>query len=176
MLLRADMVSGNIQENADLKLKLPHPAVFQRLTGHLHRHIADAFLSVSYTHLDVYKRQESLSIASYPATRFHYQTALNEDTRDVDALVCQTDDYTFGLLILTPPDYYDDAAKAAADQLIASADLIYAERIDLAQTDYFDVLTPERWKYLCHYETTPTENGGYTLTYYNEDIPVLRCV
>ena len=44
MLLRADMISGNIQENADLKLKLPHSAVFQRLTGHLHRHIADAFL------------------------------------------------------------------------------------------------------------------------------------
>ena len=114
-----------------------------------------------------------LVLVPNPATRFHYQTALNEDTRDVDALVCQTDDYTFGLLILTPPDYYDDAAKAAADQLIASADLIYAERIDLAQTAYFDVLTPERWKYLCHYETTPTENGGYTLTYYNEDIPVL---
>ena len=35
------------------------------------------------------------------------------------------------------------------------------------------MLTPERWKYLCHYEATPTENGGYTLTYYNEDIPVL---
>ena len=35
------------------------------------------------------------------------------------------------------------------------------------------MLTPERWKYLCYYETTPTENGGYTLTYYNEDIPVL---
>lgn len=131
------------------------------------------FVSEYYAINGAIDSEESLSIASYPATRFHYQTALNEDTRDVDALVCQTDDYTFGLLILTPPDYYDDAAKAAADQLIASADLIYAERIDLAQTDYFDVLTPERWKYLCHYETTPTENGGYTLTYYNEDIPVL---
>ena len=131
------------------------------------------FVSEYYAINGAVDSEESLSIASYPATRFHYQTALNEDTRDVDALVCQTDDYTFGLLILTPPDYYDDAAKAAADQLIASADLIYAERIDLAQTDYFDVLTPERWKYLCHYETTPTENGGYTLTYYNEDIPVL---
>lgn len=131
------------------------------------------FVSEYYAVNGAVDSEESLSIASYPATRFHYQTALNEDTRDVDALVCQTDDYTFGLLILTPPDYYDDAAKAAADQLIASADLIYAERIDLAQTDYFDVLTPERWKYLCHYETTPTENGGYTLTYYNEDIPVL---
>lgn len=131
------------------------------------------FVSEYYAINGAVDSEESLSIASYPATRFHYQTALNEDTRDVDALVCQTDDYTFGLLILTPPDYYDDAAKAAADQLIASADLIYAERIDLAQTDYFQVLTPERWKYLCHYETTPTENGGYTLTYYNEDIPVL---
>ena len=131
------------------------------------------FVSEYYAINGAVDSEESLSIASYPATRFHYQTALNEDTRDVDALVCQTDDHTFGLLILTPPDYYDDAAKAAADQLIASADLIYAERIDLAQTDYFDVLTPERWKYLCHYETTPTENGGYTLTYYNEDIPVL---
>lgn len=131
------------------------------------------FVSEYYAINGAVDSEESISIASYPATRFHYQTALNEDTRDVDALVCQTDDYTFGLLILTPPDYYDDAAKAAADQLIASADLIYAERIDLAQTDYFDVLTPERWKYLCHYETTPTENGGYTLTYYNEDIPVL---
>ena len=131
------------------------------------------FVSEYYAINGAVDSEESLSIASYPATRFHYQTALNEDTRDVDALVCQTDDYTFGLLILTPPDYYDDTAKAAADQLIASADLIYAERIDLAQTDYFQVLTPERWKYLCHYETTPTENGGYTLTYYNEDIPVL---
>ena len=35
------------------------------------------------------------------------------------------------------------------------------------------VLTPERWKYLCRYETTETENGGYKLTYYNEDVPVL---
>ena len=131
------------------------------------------FVSEYYAINGAVDSEETLLIASYPATRFHYQTALNEDTRDVDALVCQTDDYTFGLLILTPPDYYDDAAKAAADQLIASADLIYADRIDLAQTDYFDVLTPERWKYLCHYETTPTENGGYTLTYYNEDIPVL---
>ena len=131
------------------------------------------FVSEYYAINGAIDSEESLSIASYPATRFHYQTALNEDTRDVDALVCQTDDYTFGLLILTPPDYYDDAAKAAADQMIASADLIDAERIDLAQTDYFDVLTPERWKYLCRYETTPTENGGYTLTYYNEDIPVL---
>ena len=43
----------------------------------------------------------------------------------------------------------------------------------MAMTDHFQVLTPERWKYLCHYETTGTENGGYKLTYYNEDIPVL---
>lgn len=43
----------------------------------------------------------------------------------------------------------------------------------MAMTDYFQVLTPERWKYLCHYETTETENGGYKLTYYNEDVPVL---
>ena len=40
----------------------------------------------------------------------------------------------------------------------------------MAMTDYFQVLTPERWKYLCHYETTETENGGYKLTYYNEDV------
>ena len=112
------------------------------------------FVSEYYAINGAVDSEESLPIASYPATRFHYQTALNEDPRDVDALVCQTDDYTFGLLILTPPDYYDDAAKAAADQLIASADLIYAERIDLAQTDYFDVPATERWKYSCHYETT----------------------
>lgn len=43
----------------------------------------------------------------------------------------------------------------------------------MAMTDHFQVLTPERWKYLCHYETTETENGGYKLTYYNEDVPVL---
>ena len=43
----------------------------------------------------------------------------------------------------------------------------------MAMTDYFQVLTPERWKYLCRYETTATENGGYKLTYYNEDVPVL---
>ena len=43
----------------------------------------------------------------------------------------------------------------------------------MAMTDYFQVLTPERWKYLCRYETTETENGGYKLTYYNEDVPVL---
>lgn len=131
------------------------------------------FVSEYYAIHGAIDSEESIMIASYPATRFHYQTALNEDTRDVNALVCQTDDYTFGLLILTPPDDYDDASKAVADQLISSADLIYAERLDLAQTDYFQVLTPERWKYLCHYETTLTEHGGYTLTYYNEDVPVL---
>ena len=43
----------------------------------------------------------------------------------------------------------------------------------MAMTNYFQVLTPERWKYLCRYETTATENGGYKLTYYNEDVPVL---
>ena len=43
----------------------------------------------------------------------------------------------------------------------------------MAMTDYFQVLTPERWKYLCHYETTKPKTGGYKLTYYNEDVPVL---
>ena len=92
---------------------------------------------------------------------------------NVDALACQTDDYTFGLFILTPSDAYDKAAEKKATELIKSIDFIYAESVDMAMTDYFQVLTPERWKYLCHYETTETENGGYKLTYYNEDVPVL---
>ena len=91
----------------------------------------------------------------------------------MDALVCQTDDYTFGLFILTPSDTYDKTAEKEAAELINSIDFVYAENVDMAMTDYFQVLTPERWKYLCHYETTETENGGYKLTYYNEDVPVL---
>ena len=96
-----------------------------------------------------------------------------EEEKNVDALVCQTDDYTFGLFVLTPSDTYDKAAEKEATELIKSIDFVYAERVDMAMTDYFQVLTPERWKYLCHYETTETENGGYKLTYYNEDVPVL---
>lgn len=131
------------------------------------------FVSEYYAINDSTDSEKALSIASYPAARFHYQTALNEDTREVDALVCQTDDYTFGLLVLTPPDAYNDEAKEAAEYLIASADLIYAGRIDFAQTDYFQVLLPERWKYLCSYETAATAQGGYTLTFSCENIPVL---
>ena len=117
--------------------------------------------------------QEDLTFESYPATKYQYLTAVNEEEQNVDALVCQTDDYTFGLFILTPSDTYDKAAEKKAAELIKSIDFVYAERVDMAMTDYFQVLTPERWKYLCRYETTKTENGGYKLTYYNEDVPVL---
>lgn len=117
--------------------------------------------------------KKDLTFESYPAVKYQYITSVNEEDKNVDALVCQTDDHTFGLFILTPSDTYDKAAEKAATELIKSVDFIYAERIDMAMTDHFQVLTPERWKYLCHYETTETENGGYKLTYYNEDVPVL---
>ena len=117
--------------------------------------------------------QKDLTFESYPATKYQYLTTVNEEEKNVDALVCQTDDYTFGLFILTPSDTYDKAAEKEAAELIKSIDFVYAENVDMAMTDYFQVLTPERWKYLCHYETTETENGGYKLTYYNEDVPVL---
>ena len=117
--------------------------------------------------------QKDLAFDSYPATKYQYLTAVNEEEKNVDALVCQTDDYTFGLFILTPSDTYDKAAEKEATELIKSIDFVYAESVDMAMTDYFQVLTPERWKYLCRYETTATENGGYKLTYYNEDVPVL---
>lgn len=117
--------------------------------------------------------KEDLTFESYPATKYQYLTAVNEEEKNVDALVCQTDDYTFGLFILTPSDTYDKAAEKEAAELIKSIDFIYAEYVDMAMTNYFQVLTPERWKYLCRYETTETENGGYKLTYYNEDVPVL---
>ena len=117
--------------------------------------------------------QKDLTFESYPVTKYQYLTAVNEEEKNVDALVCQTDDYTFGLFILTPSDTYDKTAEKKATELIKSIDFIYAESVDMAMTDYFQVLTPERWKYLCHYETTKTENGGYKLTYYNEDVPVL---
>ena len=117
--------------------------------------------------------KEDLTFESYPATKYQYLTEVNEEEKNVDALVCQTDDYTFGLFILTPSDTYDKAAEKEAAELIKSIDFVYAERVDMAMTDYFQVLTPERWKYLCRYETTETENGGYKLTYYNEDVPVL---
>ena len=71
--------------------------------------------------------KKDLTFESYPATKYQYLTAVNEEEKNVDALVCQTDDYTFGLFVLTPSDTYDKA----------------------------------------------TENGGYKLTYYNEDVPVL---
>ena len=117
--------------------------------------------------------QKDLTFESYPATKYQYLTAVNEEEKNVDALVCQTDDYTFELFILTPSDTYDKTAEKEAAELIKSIDFVYAENVDMAMTDYFQVLTPERWKYLCHYETTKTENGGYKLTYYNEDVPVL---
>lgn len=117
--------------------------------------------------------EEETAIDSYPATHFQYESGLNEDAQAVDALVCQTDEFTFGLFILTPLDNYDKDTEKYATELIKSVNLVYAENIDMAMTDYFQVLTPERWKYLCRYETTPTENGGYVLTYYNGDTPVL---
>ena len=75
--------------------------------------------------------------------------------------------------LVMPPINPGTPAEKEATELIKSIDFVYAERVDMAMTDYFQVLTPERWKYLCHYETTETENGGYKLTYYNEDVPVL---
>ena len=100
--------------------------------------------------------KEDLTFESYPATKYQYLTAVNEEEKNVDALVCQTDDYTFGLFILTPSDTYDKAAEKEAAELIKSIDFVYAEYVDMAMTDYFQVLTPERWKYLCRYETTET--------------------
>ena len=131
------------------------------------------FLAEYYPVKDEIITKEDLTFESYPATKYQYLTAVNEEEKNVDALVCQTDDYTFGLFILTPSDTYDKAAEKEAAELIKSIDFVYAEYVDMAMTDYFQVLTPERWKYLCHYETTKTENGGYKLTYYNEDVPVL---
>ena len=131
------------------------------------------FLNEFYSTQNGIDSQEETTIASYPAVKYHYQSSVNEEPRTVDALVCATDDYSFGIFALTPSGDYDDAAAKAADELFTSADLIYAERIDMALTDYFQVLTPEKWKYLCHYETKETDQGGYTLTYYCEDVPVL---
>ena len=47
---------------------------------------------------------------------------------------------------MTPSDTYDKAAEKEATELIKSIDFVYAERVDMAMTDYFQVLTPERWK------------------------------
>ena len=64
--------------------------------------------------------RDSLTFESYPATKYQYLTAVNEEEQNVDALVCQTDDYTFGLFILTPSDTYDKAAEKKAAELILS--------------------------------------------------------
>lgn len=117
--------------------------------------------------------EEAMTIASYPAMRYQYKGSINDEDREIDALVCLTDDYSFGLFILTEPKDYDDNIKKANVELIKTADLIYAERIDMASTEFFQVLTPERWKYLCHYQTEETENDGYKLIYYCEEVPVL---
>ena len=47
----------------------------------------------------------------------------------------QTDDYTFGLFVLTPSDTYDKAAEKEATELIKSIEFFYAERVDMAMTD-----------------------------------------
>lgn len=60
---------------------------------------------------------------SYPAVQYQYVTSINEEDKNVDALVCQTDDFTFGLFILTPSSDYDKAVKKAAADLIKSAEL-----------------------------------------------------
>ena len=117
--------------------------------------------------------EENMVIASYPATRYQYMGSVNDEDREVDALVCLTDEYSFGLFILTEPAFYDEDIQSANEELIRSADLIYAERNDMAYTELFQVLTPERWKYLCHYQTEETENDGYKLIYYCEEVPVL---
>lgn len=133
----------------------------------------EGFLAEYYPVKDEIITKKDLTFDSYPAVKYQYITSVNEEEKNVDALVCQTDDHTFGLFILTPSDTYDKATEKAATELIKSVDFIYAERVDMAMTDHFQVLTPERWKYLCNYETTETENGGYKLTYYNEKVPVL---
>ena len=131
------------------------------------------FLAEYYPVKDKITAEKRLTLDSYPAHKYQYLTSVNEEDKNVDALICQTDDFTFGLFILTPSESYDKTAKKSADTLFKFAELLYAERVDMAMTDHFQVLTPERWKYLCHYETTETENGGYKLIYYNEDVPVL---
>ena len=148
-------------------------AVLKVANSSLEDSSANDFLAEYYPVKGEITTKKDLTFESYPATKYQYVTSVNEEDKNVDALVCQTDDYTFGLFILTPSDTYDKAAEKAAAELIKSVNFIYAERIDMAMTDHFQVLTPERWKYLCHYETTETENGGYKLTYYNEDVPVL---
>ena len=148
-------------------------AVLKVANSSLEDSSANDFLAEYYPVKGEITTKKDLTFESYPATKYQYVTSDNEEDKNVDALVCQTDDYTFGLFILTPSDTYDKAAEKAAAELIKSVNFIYAERIDMAMTDHFQVLTPERWKYLCHYETTETENGGYKLTYYNEDVPVL---
>ncbi len=148
-------------------------AVLKVANSSLEDSSANGFLAEYYPVKGEITTQKALALESYPATKYQYATSVNEEEKNVDALVCQTDDYTFGLFILTPSDAYDKATEKAAEELIRSVDFIYAERTDMAMTDHFQVLTPQRWKYLCHYETTETENGGYKLTYYNEKVPVL---
>lgn len=148
-------------------------AVLKVANSSLEDSSANGFLAEYYPVKGEITTQKALALESYPATKYQYVTSVNEEEENVDALVCQTDDYTFGLFILTPSDAYDKATEKAAEELIRSVDFIYAERTDMAMTDHFQVLTPQRWKYLCHYETTETENGGYKLTYYNEKVPVL---
>lgn len=131
------------------------------------------FLAEYYPADQAADSEETLTVSSYPASRFHYQSSINEEPTIIDALVCHTDDYLFGLFILTANDTYEETDKSICNELFSSAQLIYAERIDMAQTDYFQVLTPELWKYLCHYEIISTGLGGYQLIYYNNEIPVL---
>lgn len=79
--------------------------------------------------------KKDLTFESYPATKYQYLTEVNEEEKNVDALVCQTDDYTFGLFVLTPSDTYDKAAEKEATELIKSIDFVYAERVDMAMPD-----------------------------------------
>ena len=54
------------------------------------------FVSEYYAINGAVDSEESLSIASYPATRFHYQTALNEDTKSCGVpVVCASVFATF---------------------------------------------------------------------------------
>lgn len=79
--------------------------------------------------------KKDLTFESYPATKYQYLTEVNEEEKNVDALVCQTDDYTFGLFVLTPSDTYDKAAEKEATELIKSIDFGYTERVDMAMPD-----------------------------------------
>ena len=71
--------------------------------------------------------------------------SVNDEDREVDALVCLTDEYSFGLFILTEPKHsMMRIFKSANEELIRSADLIYAERIRYGIVQSFSRFSPQR--------------------------------